>query len=666
MTSNYTADDIQALEGLDAVRKRPGMYIGSTDSRGLTHLVWEIFDNSVDEALAGHCDRIDVTLHSDGSVEIADNGRGIPVDINTKTGMTGLELCLTTLHAGGKFGGKAFSVSGGLHGVGASVTNALSSRMDAVVYRDKKRHTMSFQRGVVGAFATAAGDAKFTKKAGVVSTKDVSVVSGTTIRFWPDASIFIPGSTISPDDVASRLQRTAFLVPGLVCALYVGDTVTEFCYTGGLSDMVEHIATGAPIGKTPVVITGSGEFEENIPVLTEDGDMRMETVIRHVDVEIALLPTVGYDNETRSFVNVISTPGGGTHNTGFNAGVLKWVKDTANLKAKDEPPKIEDALEGLYAVVSVKLPEPQFEGQTKEILGTKPVQNIVRDVVVAGLVAWAAGRGNSATAKTWLEKTVTAARIRVQSRENRDTQRRKTALEGGNSLPAKLVDCRSRDNSELIIVEGDSALGTAKAGRFASHQALLPIRGKIINAQKATIKSVLDNTECAAIIQCLGAGFGKTFDVEQMRYERVVLMADADVDGSHIRTLLIALFWGFMRPLVEEGRLYSAVPPLHHVKTRGRNPQEFFTYTSSEMEEKVAELDAAGESVVRPVQRFKGLGEMNADELRLTTLHPETRTLRRITVGDATEAAAMLELLMGSAVEPRRDYIIGNVREVEL
>lgn len=665
--STYTADDITALEGLDAVRKRPGMYIGSTDSRGLIHLVWEIFDNSVDEALAGHCTRIDVTLHDDGSVEVSDDGRGIPVDVNKKTGKTGLELALTSLHAGGKFGGKAFAVSGGLHGVGASVTNALSVRMNALVRRDGKNHEMSFQRGVVGVFAGDDGDAKFTKKAGLrTSGKVAKGVTGTDIRFWPDRGVFMSDAVIDPQLVADRLQRTAFLVPGLTCVLHAGEETTEFCYSGGLADMVEHIASGTPITKSPVLITDGGDFTENVPVIGEDGNMTMTEVERHVDVEVALLPTTGYDSETRSFVNIVSTPLGGTHQKGFEAGLLKWVRDNATLKAKDEPPKIEDALEGVYAVISVKVPEPQFEGQTKEILGTKPVQAIVRDVVHAGLSAWMKGRGNGQASKVMLDKAVTAARIRVQAREQRDTQRRKTALENGASLPAKLADCRSREDAELLIVEGDSALGTAKAGRYASHQALLPIRGKILNAMKASPKQMLDNAECAAIIQTLGAGSGKTFELDQMRYERVILLADADVDGAHIRTLLIALFWQAMRPMIEDGRLYSAMPPLHRVKTKGRAPKDIFTYTAEEMERVVAELQAAGETVAMPVQRYKGLGEMDAGELRETTLDPSSRQLRQITMDDAAEAEAMLELLLGSAVEPRREYLMANARMEDL
>lgn len=663
-SSEYSADDISHLEGLDAVRKRPGMYIGSTDSRGLIHLLWEIVDNSVDEALAGFCTRIEVTLHADGSLEVADNGRGIPVDINKKSGRSGLELALTELHAGGKFGGKAFAVSGGLHGVGASVTNALSARLDATVRRDGKVHTMCFQRGVPGVFAGDTPDSKFTAKKGIsVTGKVAKKETGTTIRFWPDRAVFLPDATIDPKLVADRLQRTAFLVPGLTCVLEGPDRGEEFCYQGGLADMAQYIATGSPISKSPIVISGSGEFTENVPVLDENGHMEMSEIARHVDVEVAIQPTTGYDGEVRSFVNVVSTPLGGTHQKGFEAGLLKWVRDNATLKAKDEPPKVEDCLEGAFAIVSVKFPEPQYEGQTKEILGTKAVQGIVRDVVADGLAAWAKGRGNGQAAKTILEKAVTAARIRMAAREQRDTQRRKTALEGSN-MPAKLVDCRSRVDSELLIVEGDSALGTAKAGRFASHQALLPIRGKILNVQKADLKATLSNAEVGAIIQCIGAGSGKTFDIEQMRYERVILLADADIDGMHIECLLITLFSKLMRPLVEAGRLFVALPPLHAIKVGGRNPRTVFTLTHSEMESTVAQLKKAGENIAN-ITRMKGLGEMDAHELRETTLNPSTRSLKRVTMDDIAAAENELEKLMGSDVEARRQFLMNlNTAEV--
>jgi len=645
------------------------MYIGSTDSRGLVHLFYEIFDNSVDEALAGYCTRVDVTFHEDGSVEVADNGRGIPVDVNKKTGKTGLELCLTELHAGGKFGGKAFAVSGGLHGVGASVTNALSSRMDARVRREGKLHLMSFQRGTPGVFAGNTPGDKFTKKSGLKTEGKVPVTeTGTAIRFWPDMDIFLPDAVIDTQLVRERLQRTAFLVPGLECVLHLpGEETETFLYKGGLSDMVEFIATGAPIGKAPIFFMGEGEFSENVPVVDSDGASKMQEVSRHVDVEVALIPTTGYDGEVRTFVNIVSTPLGGTHQKGFEAGLLKWVRENATLKAKDEPPKIDDALEGLYVVVSVKFPEPQFEGQTKEILGTKAIQVIVRDVVFDGLTAWGLSRGNGQASKTWVEKVVNAARIRLQAREQRDTQRRKTAIEGGNNLPAKLVDCREREGSELLIVEGDSALGSARAGRYASHQALLPIRGKILNTRKASLKQILENTECAAIIQCVGGGSGKEFTIDAMRYERLILLSDSDPDGAgHINPLLITLFWQMMRPVVETGRLYVAIPPLHHIKTKGRNAEEFFTFTQDEMVEKVAELEKAGITVVKPIQRFKGLGEMSAQELRVTTLDPSMRRLRRVTVEDAVLADGMVELLMGASVEPRRDYIMENRVDVDV
>ena len=664
--SDYSAEDISHLEGLDAVRKRPGMYIGSTDSRGLIHLVWEIVDNSVDEALAGYATRIDVTMHDDGLIEVEDNGRGIPVDTHKKSGKSALELVLTELHAGGKFGGKAFAVSGGLHGVGASVTNALSSRLDATVKRDGKFYEMSFQRGIPGTFNGEGEDATFTKKSGPRSHGRVPKgETGTTIKFYPDRAVFMSDAVIDPKLVADRLQQTAFLVPGLVCALHHNGETTEFCYQGGISDMVEYFAVGSPLTKQPIMISGSGEFTENIPVLDDEGHMTMTETLRNVDVDVSIYPTNGYDSDVKGFVNVVSTPMG-THVKGFEAGLVNWVRNSATLKAKDEPPKTEDCLEGIYAVVSIKVPEPHFEGQTKSTLGTRPVQNIVRDVVEAGLEAWAKSRGSGSAAKTLLEKAVTAARTRIAAREHRDTQRRKTALEGGSNLPAKLVDCRERVGSELIIVEGDSALGTARAGRYASHQALLPLRGKILNAQKASPKQILDNAECAAIIQTIGAGSGATFDLQQSRYSRVILLSDADPDGAgHINPLLITLFWNQLRPIIESGSLYVAMPPLYVITTGGRSSRTIFCVTVEEMEREVAALERAKEPI-KQLMRMKGLGEMSSHELRATTMDPSTRFLRRVTVEDAKAAGDMVELLMGSEVGPRKEYIMANKTEVDL
>jgi DNA gyrase subunit B len=638
------------------------MYIGDTDSKGMSHLLFEIVDNSVDEALAGYCTRIDVTVDPEtNTASVADNGRGIPTGINTKTKLSGVTLAFTKLHAGGKFGGSGYRSAGGLHGVGAAVTNALSEMCVVEVRQDGKVHRVEFSRGVVGEF-DAKG--KFTAKKGA----DLKVVgkcpksdTGTLVTFRPDTTVFAPGSTIDLDLVRERLRRTAFLVPGLTITLTAAGEVIEYRFDGGIKDLAEASASGTPL--CPVIdINGTGTFTETVPVLQGDGSLKSDDVQRDVDVRVAIAPTAGYDTVVTSFVNIVNTSLGGTHVKGFEAGLLKWARANANLKAKDPALVLTDCLEGLSVVINVGFPEPQFTSQAKVQLGTTPVQGIVADVVAKGLTDWMNARGNKQPAKTLLDKIVTAAKVRVATKEERDTKRRKSALENGSSLPAKLVDCRSRDDAELLIVEGDSALGTAKAGRYASHQALLPIRGKILNAQKASAKQILDNAESAAIIQTLGGGSGRTFDQEQCRYERVILLADADVDGSHIQTLLIALFWNQMRPFVEAGRLFLAMPPLHRVKTTGRTPKDIFTYTHAEMESTVAALEKAGDTVKRPVQRYKGLGEMDADELRATTLDPRSRRLKRINATDAEAASLMLELLLGNAVEPRRDYLMANAR----
>jgi DNA gyrase subunit B len=664
----YTADDLTALEGLEAVRKRPGMYIGSTDGRGLTHCLWEIIDNSVDEAIAGFCSRIEITLHPDGSCEVADNGRGIPTDINKKSGLSGVALVLTSLHAGGKFGGSGYAVAGGLHGVGASVVNALSARMDVTVRRDGKIHTISFHRGAIGEFDglgpkakfTAGNDLKITGKAPAKST-------GTTTRFWPDTAIFLPDAKIDPDAVRNRARQTAFLVPGLeiqVRDATSGAIIEEtFRFTGGVVDMVDYLGTDKAV-TDPIHITGEGSFKESVPVLDDQNHMTMANVDRVVDVDIALRWGTGYDTTVESFVNVVRTPYGGTHKKGFERGVAKALVDAIKstrglLKANEDAPTLDDVLEGLTAVVSVRVPEPQFIGQTKDELGTKAVQKIVEDLVARDIRAWVDGKKTKTQARVVLEKVVAAARVRLTQKAQKEAARRKTALEGA-SMPAKLADCRSTgvDRSELFIVEGDSALGTAKQARSSEYQALLPIRGKILNVHKASLADMLKNAECSAIIQVIGAGSGRTFDIDQARYGRIILMADADVDGSHIRVLLISLLSKYMRPLIEAGRVYAAMPPLFKIVTKGRNPETRYVYSVDERDRVVAEFEAAGKQVVTPIQRYKGLGEMDAEELWETTMSPSTRSVRQITIQDVAEMERVMDLALGSAVEPRRDWII--------
>ncbi|HEU5160726.1 MAG TPA: DNA topoisomerase IV subunit B [Streptosporangiaceae bacterium] len=674
----YSARHLSVLEGLEAVRKRPGMYIGSTDSRGLVHLLWEIVDNSVDEALGGHCTRVEVVLHADGSIEVGDDGRGIPVDVEPKTGLTGVELVMTRLHAGGKFGGISYTASGGLHGVGASVVNALSSRLDVEVDRDGHTHAMSFKRGLPGEFAGPGPDAKFKKKSGMRQVKRVAKkVVGTRVRFWPDRQIFLRDATIAQDLVLDRMRQTAFLVPGLSISVRDerGDEPFEetFRFDGGISEFCEYLAPDDAVCDV-LRIQGRGHFTETVPVLDDQGHLTPTDVERDLEVDVALRWGTGYDTITRSFVNVIATPKHGTHVAGFDRALVRTVNEqlraTRLLKNGDEPVLKDDVLEGLTAVVAVRLPEPQFEGQTKEVLGTSAATRIVSQVVGKELREAFENpkRGQRQAMRAVLEKVVAAAKTRIAARTQRDNQRRKNALEN-SALPAKLVDCRTTDDrSELFIVEGDSALGTAKLARNSEFQALLPIRGKILNVQKASMADMLKNVECAAIIQVLGAGSGRTFDIDQTRYGRVIILADADVDGAHIRCLLLTLFYRYMLPMLEAGRVFSAVPPLHRIElSRPKKGQDkyIYTYSDSELRRRLVELERRGHAWKEPVQRYKGLGEMDADQLAETTMDPQRRMLRRIRIEDAEEAAQIFDLLMGSEVAPRREFITAGAAELD-
>ncbi len=744
----YTARHLTVLEGLEAVRKRPGMYIGSTDGRGLMQCLEEIFDNAVDEALAGHCSRIEVTLHADGSAEVIDNGRGIPVDIEPKTGMSGVEFVMTKLHAGGKFGGGSYTASGGLHGVGASVVNALSGRLDITVRKGGYEWSTSFRRGVPGEFAADGPDAKFKPGSGLRKGRKIAkTATGTTIRFWPDRQIFVPGAQWTFAGLAEEARQTAYLVPGLsikvaddrperargshaglrggeraaeddlaptedegraaarddasasaddeaqdatgvpgpmtapgeagatasYAAVGPAERSAEFRFVGGISEFCAHLSAGEPV--TDVVrLTGSGQFTETVPVLDDAGHLTPTDVERQLDVDVALRWDSGYDTTVRSFVNVIATSKGGTHVTGFERAMVRTLNDQLKaarvVRAGDEPVIKEDVLEGLTAVISLRLPEPQFEGQTKEVLGTPAAAKIVGQVVSAELGNFLEGRirGSKQQARAVLEKVAAAAKTRVAAREHRENQRRKSAL-ASSALPAKLVDCRSSDDrSELFIVEGDSALGTAKNARDSEFQALLPIRGKILNVQKASLSDMLKNAECAAIIQVIGAGSGNAFDLDSARYQRVIFMADADVDGAHIRCLLLTLFHRYMRPMVEAGRVFSAVPPLHRIElTSPRKGQAKFiySYSDAELHRTLLELERKGQRFKEPPQRYKGLGEMDAHQLAETTMDPRHRVLRRIRIEDTAAAKGMFDLLMGSEVGPRRDFIIGGAAELD-
>ncbi|MEV5911780.1 DNA topoisomerase IV subunit B [Streptomyces sp. WAC 01325] len=681
--SNYTARHLLVLEGLEAVRKRPGMYIGSTDSRGLMHCLWEIIDNSVDEALGGYCDHIEVILHDDGSVEVRDNGRGIPVDVEPKTGMSGVEVVMTKLHAGGKFGGGSYAASGGLHGVGASVVNALSARLDVEVDRSGHTHAISFRRGVPGAFAADGPNAKFEAKSGLRKTKKIPKTrNGTRVRYWADRQIFLKDAKLSLENLHQRARQTAFLVPGLTIVVRdefgLGDGGSKgeesFRFDGGISEFCEYLATDKPVCDV-LRFTGQGTFKETVPVLDEHGQMTPTQVTRELGVDVAMRWGTGYDTTLKSFVNIIATPKGGTHVAGFETAVAATMNEVLRTKkmlrvAEDDIVK-DDALEGLTAVVTVRLAEPQFEGQTKEVLGTSAARRIVNTVIAKELKAFLTStkRDAAAQARVVLEKAVAAARTRIAARQHKDAQRRKTALES-SSLPAKLADCRSDDvdRSELFIVEGDSALGTAKLARNSEFQALLPIRGKILNVQKSSVTDMLKNAECGAIIQVIGAGSGRTFDIDTARYGKIIMMTDADVDGSHIRTLLLTLFQRYMRPMIEAGRVFAAVPPLHRielVQPKKGQDKYVYTYSDRELRDKLMEFQSKGVRYKDTIQRYKGLGEMDADQLAETTMDPRHRTLRRISLTDLEAAERVFDLLMGNDVAPRKEFISSSAATLD-
>lgn len=674
------------LEGLEAVRKRPGMYIGSTDARGLMHCVWEIIDNGVDEALAGHADRIEVTLHDDDSVEVHDNGRGIPIDKVKDVGLSGVEVVFTKLHAGGKFGGGSYAVAGGLHGVGASVVNALSARLDVAVERGGAIHSMSFRRGEPGQFAkkrTPSPDDPFTafttnshlEKSGKIAKRR----TGTRVRFWPDRQIFPASEVFDFDIITQRARQTSFLVPGLT--LSVRDergeepVTEEFRHDGGVADFVDYLAHDQALCDT-WRLHDTRTFTETVQQLDKNGRLKPKEVERECHVDVALRWGTGFDTTLRSFVNIIATPKGGTHVQGFEQALTKTLRKMIDQRARAlkytaKDPRIEkdDILAGLTAVVTVSLAEPQFEGQTKEVLGTAQVRSCVAQVVEEQLTAYftSSRRDTKTQALQVLEKVVGEMRARVSARMHKEISRRKNALES-SALPAKLADCRTKsvEESELFIVEGDSALGTAKLARSSAFQALLPIRGKILNVQKASATDILKNAECSSIIQVIGAGSGRTFDLDAVRYGKVIIMTDADVDGAHIRTLLLTLFFRYMRPLVEAGRVYAAVPPLFRLDmhaTKRKKREARYIYSEAELDAALAQLERSGRGYHEPIQRYKGLGEMDADQLAETTMDPARRTLRRVSIADEAalhHAEEIFALLMGSEVAPRRKFIVAG------
>jgi DNA gyrase subunit B len=645
-SGDYGASSITVLEGLEAVRKRPGMYIGSTGERGLHHLVYEIVDNAVDEALAGYCDTILVRLMVDGGVSVEDNGRGIPVDIHPKEGVPAVQVVLTTLHAGGKFDSQTYAVSGGLHGVGAAVVNALSKRLNVEVHRDGRVHRQEYLAAVAGPLVPG----------------EASDRTGTTVSFWADDAIFTETTTYNRETLHRRIQEMAFLNKGLSITLRDervelndGEVFEEvFCYPDGLMDFVRHL--GAT--RTPVHGTIIG-FEDESPA---------DAPGQRMSVEVAMQWTDAYAESVYTFANTINTHEGGTHEEGFRAALTRVVNEWARAKGhiKEKEPNLEgsDIREGLTAILSLKISDPQFEGQTKTKLGNSEAKSFVQKVVGERLKDWL--EEHPGDGRDVILKATQAARARIAARQARDLTRRK-GLMGSSGMPGKLADCQSRDpaESEVFIVEGDSAGGSAKQGRNPKYQAILPIRGKILNVEKARIDKVLKNTEVQALITALGTGVHEDFDLDKLRYHKIVLMADADVDGQHIRTLLLTLLFRFMRPLVEAGHVYLAQPPLYKIKWTGGDVQ--YVYSDRERDATLELGHAAGKKLPKSgeaIQRFKGLGEMNAVELRDTTMDQANRVLLQVTVDDAAAADELFSVLMGEDVESRRSFITRNAKDV--
>ncbi len=622
--SNYGAEEIQVLEGLEAVRRRPGMYIGSTDTKGLHHLVYEIVDNSIDEAMAGFCDEIKIYLHEDNSVTVIDNGRGIPVDVHTKTGLPAVQVVMTVLHAGGKFGGGGYKVSGGLHGVGLSVVNALSEHLKVEVWLNGNIYSQSYQRGAPVTGLEITGKTELT---------------GTKITFTPDSEIF-EELDFNSETLSTRFQELAFLSKGIKIKFYDERNNTEVTYhhEGGIRDFVQHLNNNKDPLHKPIY-------------LEQDKD--------DIIVELALQYTGGYIDTLFSFVNNIHTIDGGTHEAGFKAGLTRVVNDyiRKNNLIKNGMNGLtgEDIREGLTAVISIKVPEPQFEGQTKTKLGNSEVRSIVDSVVVNGLTTFL--EENPSVAKKVVEKSIMASRAREAARKARELTRRKTVLES-STLPGKLADCSNRDPSvsELYIVEGDSAGGSAKQGRDRGFQAILPLRGKILNVEKARMDRILNNEEIRAMITALGTGIGDDFDLEKARYHKIIIMTDADVDGAHIRTLLLTFFYRYMKKLIEAGYVFIAQPPLYKIK---KGKQERYAYNDRELEKA---LDKIGTNA--SLQRYKGLGEMDAEQLWDTTMNPDSRTVLQVKLDDAIKADEIFTTLMGDKVEPRRNFIRDNYNDV--
>ena len=639
----YDGDQIQVLEGLEAVRKRPGMYIGSTGPRGLHHLVYEIVDNAIDEALAGFCDKIDVRLLPGNVVYVSDNGRGIPVGVQHKTGLPAVTVVFTILHAGGKFGGGSYKVSGGLHGVGASVVNALSTWLEVEVVSEGQLYFQRFERGKAVTQLENRGPAPQGRE------------RGTVVRFQADPEIFKETTVYEYEVLQKRLREQAFLNAGVHIQLTDERPAEDrpeserdreipyqnnYCYEGGISSFVEHINASKDVLHPDVI---------HFSAVAEDENSTAEVALQYTDT---------YQEQIFSFANNIRTTDGGTHEDGFKRALTRVMNDYARkyniLKENDKNLSGEDVREGLTCVISVKLKEAQFEGQTKAKLGNTEMSSLVSSMLYKHLMTYL--EENPATARTIFDKALSASRAREAARKARDLARRKTALEN-TTLPGKLADCQSRDTeeTEIYIVEGDSAGGSAKGGRDRKFQAILPLWGKMLNVEKARLDKVYSNEKLMPVVMALGTGIGEDFDLSKLRYHKIIIMADADVDGSHIRTLLLTFFFRFMRPLVEEGHVYLAQPPLYRI-TKGK--RHYYAFSDQQRDQIMAELAGGYE-----IQRYKGLGEMDSEQLWETTMNPETRTMRRVEVEDAIEADEVFTVLMGDKVEPRRDFIMKRAKE---
>lgn len=685
--NEYGADALLTLDPMVHIQKRPSLTLGPFERMQLVALR-EPIDNAIDEFRAGHGKQIRITIHPDGAAQIDDSGRGVPTDINSRTGENGIYMAFGKTGSGGKFGASSSGYSGGaslgLNGVGTTATNATSSRFDTIVYRGGKMHRLSFKNGKPGHFADDSGpDAKFTESMDIVVSKDPRSVAekkarptGTTIKFWPNKAIFGNESTYRVAELRESLRSTAFLVPGINIIIddklgepetegkpAVEPQIDEFEFDGGIAEMLEVVSTDAKLHDTIHIIT-EGSFKETVPVPQEDGTVKPEEVERLVHIDVAFRWGTGYESITKSYVNTIATPLGGTHVVGFERAMSKVfldaIKNTRGLlKAKEETPTLEDIREGLTTIISINQPEPSFVGQDKQRLGGTNTQRVINQELLKAFTAWASDKKNAPAVKIILQKIVNASRTRLAARSLKETARKKNALEASTSMPAKLVSCASGDSryTELQICEGDSALGGLKASRSSEFQAIYPLKGKPLNTYGVTLGKILENQEWADLIQIIGAGVGKSFELEQMNYKRIIMLADADADGSHIRVLLIAFFWKYMRPLVEDGRLYTALPPLFSVTTSGKNKEKIYALNQEELDKILKKLDSQKRKYEK-LQRHKGLGEYDSTTLASEVMSPATRTLRRITAAEGEEAQRVLDLAMGDNPAMRRDWII--------